>query len=168
MGDYTNGQLIVYKCPPEEVRAFLRHIEEWGLLDDWLGEQVAGDEIKLGHTYCSNDVRVGMVYESELSTAAPNSAWMQWCDPKYEFNGDIEIYTPKLGRFYASSDADGNVIVHQDQILALIAIEGATVESIRDGVRQLFGTAWLEAVGEIAPGGAERIIQAAHPAEEDS
>lgn len=151
MGDYTNGQLIVYSCPPEEMRAFLDHIDQWGLLEDWLGAGVTGDTIELGHSYVSNDVRVGMVYDSELSSEAPNSAWMQWLDPKYDFNGDIEMYTPALGRFYAECDVTGNVIVNHELVLALINADGATVESIREGVRRLCGTSWLEALRALLP-----------------
>lgn len=149
MGDYSNAQLTVYSCPPEEVRAFTRLIDEYGLKDDWCGDNPPANEIILGHTYCDNDVNIGFV--NDYTVDAPNSAWVRWNDPKYEYLGDLEIHVPGLGYFRAQCNADGEAQFSTDQIIA--AIEKQPADAGRDqilmAIGELTGKQWNEAIAAL-------------------
>lgn len=141
MGDYTHAQLIVYKCPPEDVRAFIALIEEYGL-----GKAPQHDEIILGHTYSERDVNIGFINDYDVD--APNSAWARWNDPKYESLGDLEIHVPELGYFRASCDADGSAQFTSERIVDAIRAlpEDADRDQVLAAIAKLTGRPWWDAI----------------------
>lgn len=158
MGDYTNGQLIIYKTTPEDAVKLVEFIDEHGLEEDW-GSSSDNPirKIKLGATYGNNDASVGLVLDTNLSKEAPNTIYKIWTDPKYEFTGDMEIHVPDLGLFYAECDADGDpmfrISLVEDVLNGLPT--DASVEQVREAFQAKAGKRWEEALdavwNELAP-----------------
>lgn len=120
MGDVTNAQLYVYSCPPEEAQAILDFIDSNGLGESWgFRSESPTEKLKLNSCYGA-EVSVGIVDECQLSNEAPHASYIIWQDPKYEYLGVVEMFTPELGLFSADCDADGNPILSRQSLLDLI------------------------------------------------
>jgi uncharacterized protein DUF3145 len=149
MGDVTNGQLTVYQCSPKEALEFLSFISDNYLALDWgSSESTPDDAVMLDRVY-GGEASVGMVLNASLSTDAPDSVYMMFTDPKYEFLGSLEIYTPELGVFQAECDAEGNVVLSPGDLIAMIdaaADGGQSIEQLRMTVQKALGQPWFDAI----------------------
>lgn len=121
MGDRTGLTVTIYDCPKDQVGAVLLALEEYHL---------ELDELTLGEVYQEYEVYCGSSDElaAVLMNTAPGASWEVYEDPKYEWLGSINRYTPALGRWSAACDSEGNAVFNAEQILKLEEALGGSWE----------------------------------------
>ena len=97
---------------------------------------------------------------SALLGAAPGASFVLWEDPTGSALGGLQAYAPRLGRFTAACDSNGEVVFTLDQVLAVI--ERTTLShgtDIAASMQYAMGRPWmddwgrcLEAMREAADG----------------
>lgn len=148
MGDRTALQITIYDCPENEVNAVLDVLEEYGLAEDWdIRSASSLPELQLGETYVVNEASCGSSDEiaTHLENKAPGTSFEVWEDPKYEWLGSLNRYTPTLGAFGAECDADGQPQWTADVILKLID----DAEEL-DDIKKSLGVPWSDALAQLA------------------
>lgn len=148
MGDRTNMQITVYDCPPDQVDAVLDLIADYGLWEGDFGMGVPElTELVLGVQYGGVEVYCGSSDEIALGLVeqAPGASWEVWEDPKYEWLGSLNRYTPALGLWGAECDAEGQPQFTPDVILAKIKELGP--ETPIGQLEAWLGEPWQQALG---------------------
>jgi hypothetical protein len=154
MGDRTNCQINVYSCPPEQVAAVLEIIEEH-LGDNDYGEHTKRPHLlELGERFGAWEASCGSSDEiaSAMEDRAPGAAFYVWEDPKYEWLGSANAYSPTLGSWGAECDADGQGVWTRGEILSLIDKH----PSVEDLKREL-GEPWLH-LSDLLPEEGKRLL----------
>lgn len=157
MGDTTNFQMYVYSTTPDEARHFARFIGEHCLGRDWSTNFNADepDAIVLGRGggYTDNDASCGIVNDYAVGLAAntPNSVFVAWEDPKYEWLGVLIMHVPGLGVYVAECDADGNPVMSAQSILEMLDTVGdnGTVADVRVLLNHNLGKPWFDAIAAL-------------------
>jgi hypothetical protein len=138
----ARGVLFVHSCPPA-VRPHL----EWavaGVLNvpvklDWIDQPIA-----------PGCLRAQTGWRGPAGTAGRLAAALRtWPllrveiteEPSEGSDGERYSMTPDLGVFRASMSANGDVLVQEDRLRALLA-EGSDLPSMRHSIERLLGTAW--------------------------
>lgn len=133
MADRTPLQLRVYDCPADQAQFVLDIIEEFHLLE--IAEEDGFDDstLHLGLTYFNSEIPVGSTYEVSLRLReyAPDTSWHLWEDPKFEWMGDVYLFTPEYGLFVADSNAAGEAIFTAPEIRKMIDACGNDREMMR-------------------------------------
>lgn len=146
MGDYTSGQIFVYQTTPAEAAHLIHFMDDNCLGPEWSGNAPML-EIKLGAVYGGSSVSVGMILNSDMPEL-PNTAYMMWVDPKYEFLGDLEIYVPGLGYYRSECDANGTPVIDSAEILQYINAH-TSIEELSAAVERRMGKPWFDAIAAI-------------------
>jgi hypothetical protein len=139
----TEIQLFVHDCPDDQAEALVTVLDQYGLHVDWDGPYVSArdGELHIGTPYTDRDVS-GDCSErlaAELIAAAPGCMFTVWTDPSPEWLGSLVRYTPTLGDRRDECDVEGTAQFTERQIT--IALRDGV-----DGVRELIGTQWTEAL----------------------
>lgn len=138
----VRGTLHVYACPP----ALSPHVE-WALAHE-LGAPVAltwkPQQLALGMLRCEGEYRGRVGAASRLARVLKDWALLRFevteeaspgCD------GERYSFTPALGLYHATTSANGDIVVREDQLRALVGASGDMHEMV-DGLAGLLGTAW--------------------------
>lgn len=150
MADRSYCVFTIYACPEE-------HREEvLGLLSTHLGSRLGdefpeGDDLRIGEPYEVEELELGTVQElaDDLAALSPDIAYQGQQDPKHEYNGDLCIQVPGLGRYDAFCNSDGQPIVPAGDLLAVIDA-AASLDEVRSKVAALMGVPFIEAVKALA------------------
>lgn len=160
----TNGVLHVYSAPP----ALCPHVE-WAVAGivgvpvtfGWSGQPAAPG------TLCAE-----LDWQARPGTAgAITSALAGWNRLRFEITEDASpgcdavryCYTPGLGTFSASTSANGDVMVPEDRLRAVMSLCAATASPLEAELSRLLGTAWdneLEPFRRAADGAPVRWLNA--------
>lgn len=141
MGDRTGLTVTIYDCPKDQVGAVLLALEEYHL---------ELDELTLGEVYQEYEVYCGSSDElaAVLVNTAPGASWEVYEDPKYEWLGSINRYTPALGRWSAACDSEGSAVFNAEQVLKLMADLGPDAPISK--LREALGGSWEDALVDLA------------------
>lgn len=122
MADRTPLQLRVYDCPADQAQVVLDIIEEFDLLEITEEEGLDDSTLHLGLTYFNSQIPVGSTntVSLQLREYAPDTSWHLWEDPKFEWMGDVHLFTPEYGLFVANSDASGEAIFTAPEIRKML------------------------------------------------
>ena len=101
-------------------------------------------DITLTERYADSEMSCGSADEhaDNLIAAAPGCSFVLWEDPKYEWLGSVEAYTPELGRFTAECDANGTPVLTPEAIKAMID-KAADLDALREAMARATGAAWF-------------------------
>ena len=139
----TTGVLFVHSCPP----ALCPHVE-------WAVASVLGVRVSLSWTGQPCDpgvLRTESGWRGRAGTAGRIAAALKgWSMLRYEVTeaaspgSDAERYsvTPSLGVYRTATSANGDVVVAEDRLRALLAT--ATGPQLAHGLDALLGSAWDE------------------------
>lgn len=157
MSDRFPTQLTIYECPPEQRPAALAVIAEAYLGPEWTGGGAA-TELVLGEQYVDYEAAGNL--EAEVADAlidkAPGATFIVWADPKYEYPGELVMYTPELGRFSHTCDAQGTATFAPDEILSLVR-QAITLPDPVEAVRGNLGIRWTDAIDSLNASQAEQV-----------
>lgn len=140
----ARGVLYVHSCPP----VLCPHVE-------WAVGQVLGVAVHLkwsGQPANPGHLRGEARWRAPAGSAGRiASALRAWPalraeiteDPSGESEGERYAITPSLGVFRTAMSANGDVLVHEGRLLALLAAEPAP-GALVDGLRRLLGQPWDE------------------------
>ena len=137
----TSGVLYVHSCPP----ALCPHVE-WAVAAE-LGLRVRLDWTAQPCT--AGALRAEAVWRGRAGTAGRLAAALRgWTTLRYEvteepsagYDGERYAVTPSLGVFRATTSVNGDLLVGEDRLRALIS--SATGPQLTLGVDQLLGGAW--------------------------
>ncbi|HWA67069.1 MAG TPA: DUF3145 domain-containing protein [Mycobacteriales bacterium] len=138
----ARGVLFVHSCPP----AVQPHLE-WavaGVLNvpvklDWHEQPIAPGCLRAQTGWrgpagtagrLANALRTWPLLRVEITE-----------EPSEGSDGERYSMTPDLGVFRASMSANGDVLVQEDRLRALLA-DGSDLPSMRHSIERLLGTAW--------------------------
>jgi len=152
MGDRTEMSGFLYEVPKGKAKLVAYVLEEWGVTRDWdegVGSSdwdaaVVRDCIEAGIQFTDTQWGCGRGHElaKELKDLGVTFEFHE--DPKYEWMGDLHMFHPELGEFYALCDADGEVQISAHVILELEKkypkVSGRWVR-----LRELLGADYIEA-----------------------
>lgn len=120
MPDSRLLQCYVYACPRGQRNAAAAVLADHDLDLDWDYPRPAAG-LSLTRAYTGNAaVGTAGTIAAELREAAPGCSFVVWEDPKYQWLGSLEAYTPALGRFSADCDSDGVVLCTLTEATRLI------------------------------------------------
>jgi Protein of unknown function (DUF3145) len=160
----VNGVLLVHSAPP----ALCPHIE-------WAVAGVVGMPVTLawsGQSAAPGTLRAELDWQARPGTAgAITSALSGWNRLRFEVTEDASpgcdavryCYTPELGTFSAMTSANGDVMIGEDRLRAVITLCAATGSPLDAEVSRLLGTAWdneLEPFRRAADGAPVRWLNA--------
>lgn len=147
MSDRTSWQMRIVACPDKTELARLRDI---------LDEYVYGlsDPLTVPAELSEDEVVCGTVGEltQPIVEAAPGATWIMWEDPKYEWLGDVAVYTPELGLYTQACDSDGNPVftdLEIESVLNSVPVEKASFAAMQDAFHKATGKAWFAAIEAI-------------------
>ena len=137
----TSGVLFLHSCPP----ALCPHVE-------WAVASVLGVRVSLSWT--SQPAEPGILraecgWQGRAGTAGRLAAALRgWTMLRYEVteaasagnDGERICVTPRLGAFRSSTAANGDLVVGEDRLRALLA--EATGPQLAHGLDALLGSAW--------------------------
>lgn len=138
----VRGVLYVHSCPP----ALCPHVS-------WAVSRVLGARMDL--IWTEQPLAPGMLRAECDWTGAPGSAGRiasalrGWSPLRYEVveepslgcDGERYSVTPALGLFRASMSANGDIVVTEDRLRALVS-GASTAEGYADAIHLLLGAAW--------------------------
>lgn len=156
MGDYSPFQLQIHSVGNgREALEFANFIANFGLGQNWDSNHngTAPTELYLtGTTYGDSDASTG-IYEDATALAAkvPNSVYVAWTDPKYEWLGTIVIHVPGLGVFTADCNADGQPVMSNNALQELIdqQPDDMTIAEFREVLGKATGQPWFDAIEDL-------------------
>lgn len=121
MSGHTSFQCYIYACPEDQQAAAVGVIDEYGLSLEWGAPRPAG-QLSLTDGYTADQVTLGTAGKmaARLREAAPGCSFVLWEDPKYEWHGVLEAYTPALGAFSADCDQDGVVVCTLTEAIQIV------------------------------------------------
>lgn len=149
----TRGVLYLHSCPP----GLCRHVE-------WAVARVLGVPVRLDWTpqpAAPGQLRGEARWQGRPGTAGQIAAALRgWPELRLEVteepsaDGDGERYaaTPGLGVFRSSMSVNGDVLVHEDRLRALLAA-GLPGRRLVDGLHRLLGGPWDEELEPFRPAG---------------
>lgn len=150
MADRAPLQLTIHECPADEAAAVLDVLAEHGVhLED--ADVEAHDALHTATPYVDMEAVLGE--EDRLATAliaaAPHCAFLAWQDPKYEYDGQVVMYHPALGRFDCGCDAFGTPHICIDVLWAVAGecgVERGTVTAAAflDALSRHLGQPWRQ------------------------
>jgi hypothetical protein len=146
MGDRTSMQVYVYDCPEDQRAGVLAILTEDYQLDGEWG--AAGREVflRLDIPYTADEISVGSADQiaAELIEAAPGCSFALWEDPKYQWLGSVNVYTPALGLFSAECDANGQPVYTAREITDMITKAGDVDQAgLIAAIQRTTGGAWF-------------------------
>lgn len=155
MGDYTALQIAIYDCPEHEVATVMGILENYGLDEGWdVRSSSSLSELRLGEEYVVNDAPCGSSDDLAAAlTAAPGTSYEVWEDPKYEWLGSLNRYTPTLDHWGAECDANGQPQFEVDQILRWVD----EAEGLAD-LKVKLGVPWREALDALAEANKDKVV----------
>lgn len=112
MSDRSYTQLIIRAIPDDQVEAASKVLVQFfGTVATTAADMVADE-------YIEADGRLDMAEElaDVLIATAPGMAFITWTDPRYEYEGTLVMYAPRLGRFQNPCNAEGNATFTEYQI----------------------------------------------------
>lgn len=136
------GVLYVHSCPP----AVCAHIE-------WAVSRVLGIPVRLAWTAQPADPttqRAECVWEGPPGTAGEvASALRQWPMIRFEVTEDASVghdgeriaYAPGRGVFRSAISANGDIVVGEQRLRALLSMAGPP-EALAHGIERLLGSDW--------------------------
>jgi hypothetical protein len=151
----ARGVLYVHSCPP----AVCAHVE-------WAVSRVLGVPVRLEWTAQSADPstqRAECQWSAKTGTAGElATALRQWPmlrfevteEPTYGVDGERISHVPGRGTFRSTMSANGDVLVSEDRLRALLATADGP-DALTHGIEKLLGTAWdaeLEAYRQAGDG----------------
>jgi Protein of unknown function (DUF3145) len=161
----AHGVLYVHSAPP----ALCPHIE-------WAVAGIVGAPVGMpwvGQPAAPGSVRAELAWQGRAGTAgAIASALAGWNRLRFEVTEDTSsgcdgvryCYTPELGMFTAVTSANGDIVVPENRLRAMVRLasrDGAA--SLADELDRLLGTAWdneLEPFRRAADGAPVRWLNA--------
>lgn len=170
MGDRTYAALVVHRLDvekyPAEAEAIMGAIEDYGLSVEFGVPSVPSSMatvtddslLKVGVTYSDDQASCGIVYDlQDLGEKAPHAVFSIQEDPKYEWLGAVLLFTPELGPWMCSSDADGSPVATTEAVAEMLDTTFAargdggvpSYGEVRDVLRRSLGIPWMEAIGEV-------------------
>ncbi|MDQ6873471.1 MAG: DUF3145 domain-containing protein [Actinomycetota bacterium] len=138
----TRGVLYVHSCPA----AVCPHVE-------WAVSRVLGVAVRLQWTAQPADPttqRAESIWHSSAGTAGRLASGLrQWPmirfevteDPSAGADGERIAYVPGRGAFRSAVSANGDLVVGEDRLRALLAT-AADPQALAHGVERLLGTEW--------------------------
>jgi Protein of unknown function (DUF3145) len=161
----AHGVLYVHSTPP----ALCPHIE-------WAVAGIVGAAVTMpwvGQPADPGSLRAELTWHAQPGTAgAIASALAGWNRLRFEVTEDSSpgcdgvrhCYTPDLGTFTAVTAANGDIVVPENRLRAVVTLAvGAGVASLEDELDRLLGTAWdneLEPFRHAADGAPVRWLNA--------
>ena len=160
----VQGVLQVHSAPP----ALCPHIE-------WAVAGIVGMPVTLGWSgqpAAPGTLRAELDYKSGPGTAgAIASALSGWNRLRFEVTEEASpgcdavryCYTPELGSFSAVTGANGDIMVGEDRLRAVISLCAGTSSPLEAELARLLGTAWdneLEPFRRAADGAPVRWLNA--------
>jgi hypothetical protein len=139
----TRGVLFVHSAPS----ALCPHV-------DWALAAVFGMPLQLAWTL---QPAQRATYRAEYSWTGPAgtaarvaSSLMGWQRLRFELtedpcagsDGQRYSYTPSLGMFTAMTSANGDIVVPEERLKAVVAAAALSGSDVLDGLQDLLGTAW--------------------------
>ena len=138
----TRGVVYVHSCPP----AVCPHVE-------WAISRVLSTPVRLQWTAQPADPstqRAECAWTGRRGTGAEFAARLrQWPMLRFEVTGEPSpgvdgeriMYVPGRGAFRATMSANGDILVPEDRLRALLS-QATAAESVAHGVERLLGTVW--------------------------
>ena len=160
----ARGVLYVHSCPP----ALCPHVE-------WAVAALLGVPVSLAWTAqpaAAGALRAESSWRGRPGTAGRITASLrEWSllrfeiteDPGYGYDGERYAVTPSLGLFRAIMSANGDVLVGEDRLRALLGMS-PDATALAHGLERLLGSAWdeeLEPFREAGEGAPVRWLHAA-------
>jgi Protein of unknown function (DUF3145) len=160
----VQGVLHVHSAPP----ALCPHIE-------WAVAGIVGMPVALGWSgqpAAPGTLRAELDYKSGPGTAgAIASALSGWNRLRFEVTEEASpgcdavryCYTPELGTFSAATGANGDIMVGEDRLRAVMSLCASTSSPLEAELARLLGTAWdneLEPFRRAADGAPVRWLNA--------
>lgn len=144
MGDRTNLQVFIYKCPEDQCEAAATLLGDMDI--DWGSVPHVPGTLTLSHPYTRYETSCGTAdsLAAELREAAPGASFVLWEDPAYEWLGSIQAYTPELGAFGAECTEGGEVVFTFAQVADVIAASPTARSAVRAQLRKAMGGPWLD------------------------
>jgi hypothetical protein len=138
----VRGTLHVYSCPP----ALCPHVE-WALANE-LGTAVTlawrPQPLALGLLRAEGQWRGRVGGAGRLASVLKGWALLRFDvteEPSPGCDGERYSFTPGLGLFHATTSANGDILVREDQLRTL-AGEAGDLKDVLVGVADLLGAAW--------------------------
>jgi hypothetical protein len=160
----VNGVLYVHSAPP----ALCPHIE-------WAVAGILGMPVNMawsGQPAAPGALCAGLDFAARPGTSgAITSALAGWNRLRFEITEDASpgcdgvryCYTPELGIFSATTSANGDVMVPEDRLRAVMSLCAATGSPLESELAKLLGAAWdneLEPFRRAADGAPVRWLNA--------
>lgn len=146
MSDRASARYTFYHVPPEDAAKVVAFLMEYADAIEW-SEQMPTDAVVIGAGYTVEEVTLGV--HDEIYAALKDTGVYYSCyqDPKYEWDGQVEYFTPILGRFTAYCNSAGDVYFTQYQLQEVFAshADDSLQDFLKGPWRELTGVAWLEA-----------------------
>ena len=150
MSDRSALTLHIHDCPADQATAALAVIDEHGLNMEWV-DPAPADVLYAGRAYTDDEASLGSedTIASALIEAAPGCAFTIWQDPKYEYDGELAMYDPVLGRFSCRCNANGEPHLTVDVIDAALldCLErnpNAMAGDLATELHRRFGIPWTD------------------------
>lgn len=159
----TRGVVFVHAAPA----ALCPHVA-------WALESVLGTRVTLEWT--RQPLRRGLVrtqcgWSGDAGTGPRlASALRGWAELRYEVteepspgcDGGRWAYTPRLGLHHTLTSANGDAMVGEDRLRAVVERADGDPGALRDGVDHLLGTAWDEELEPFRSAGADGPVRWLH------
>lgn len=124
MSDRTFLQIEICDAPDAELAAIETVFETFDLRYEQESDSTESEgRIRFGSTAQNEEICCGSasLIAQKLIACAPGASWSLWEDPKYEWLGDLFLYTPTLGVFNADCSSGGDAVFTASEVLMIWA-----------------------------------------------
>jgi hypothetical protein len=131
-------------------------LEEHGFGTDWASYTVRAEDIVDGGCYCDDEANLAVLTDlgNELQRAGISYIGAQ--DAKYEYDGEVHMFTPELGLFRSTGSNGGEVLVTSTDLDQALERAGEDLSALRTDIEGFTGKAWTDALStELTRGGTE-------------
>jgi hypothetical protein len=164
MGDRAPATVTVYnvKGREDDVAGVLT---DYGFASDYDGSHVTTlKEVVNGATFVVDEASLGVCTELGADLAALGVSYRATQDAKYEYDGEVRMYTPELGTNICTASQDGDILVAGSDVEKLVDVirsyvsgeiepDTATMHDLREAVDRgdlLTGRKWTLALAALA------------------
>jgi hypothetical protein len=164
MGDRAPASFTLYLTAGKE-RKILRLLTEYYFCDSTTWQEITRASIVDGASFTSDEAPLDILSELGREFEALGVAYYGHQDAKYEYDGEVRLFTPALGVGVFFGGQDGSIFVRAevlstitDQLSEVVQAcgEGATpgtvgfVKIVED-LNKLTGRAWTDALTKLRP-----------------
>jgi hypothetical protein len=119
-------------------------------------QPLRAEDIVDGGCYCDDEANLAVLTDlgNELQRAGISYIGAQ--DAKYEYDGEVHMFTPELGLFRSTGSNGGEVLVTSTDLDQALERAGEDLSALRTDIEGFTGKAWTDALStELTRGGTE-------------